>query len=139
MILDVSESPAVPVFVPPGFEREEYVQPLFGPADDELELVRNRDILTETIEADSRAESRKRFLIFGLAGVLLGSIATGSMTALALRSYQRSGSVVRPAIYAGIGSAAMGGAMVFILSRVIGGESVDPRVAALAVGARMAG
>lgn len=139
MILDVSESPMVPIFVPPGFERDEYVQPLFGQANDELELLRKRDILTETVEAARNAESRKRFLLFGLAGVLLGSVVTGGMTALALRSYQRSGSVVRPAIYAGLGSAAMGGAMVFVLSRVLSGEKVDPRVAALAIGARMAG
>lgn len=143
MALEVSEGPYVPVITPPGYRREEYVEPLFGQADEE-ELIKRRDEAFEAermraIIGSTREESRRRFLIYGMLGVTVGAVVTGGMTALALRSYRRSGSVVGPAIYAGLGSAAMGGAMVLILSRIVGGESVDPRVAALAIGARMAG
>lgn len=151
--------PYVPVVLPRGFRREVDVTPLYGASHfgetEEEELARKRTELLDELElerlrreellrkrdiafAPRDSGSGKSFLLFGLAGVAIGAIVTGGMTAAALRSYRRTDSVLGPAIYAGLGSAAMGGAMVLILSRVVGGKDVDPRVAALAVGARMA-
>jgi hypothetical protein len=138
----LGDSPFVPVVPPRDFNREETVLPLFGQTAEEKrdeifeELAFKR--LVEKQEAEAAAAAKKRFLLFGLAGVAVGAAVTGTMTAFALSSYRKSDSVLGPAIYAGIGSAVMGTGMVFILSRAVAGQKVDPRVAALAVGARLA-
>ena len=145
MKINYGASPFVPIVIPPDYLKEVDVHPLFGETEEER-LLRRRDEAARAAQAqalgplvsDDRPDAKKKFLLFGIGGVLLGAVITGSMTAFALRSYRRTDSVVGPAIYAGLGSAAMGSAMVLILSRVVGGETVDPRVAALAIGARMA-
>lgn len=145
MILGNGNTPFVPVVTPNSYHQSESVEPLFGATDDDL--LQKRDDLFEDMrfnnlvakkEEELSLAAKKRFLLFGLAGVAIGAAVTGSMTAFALRSYRRTDSVVLPAIYAGLGSAAMGTAMVLILSRAVAGEKVDSRVAALAVGARLA-
>ena len=145
MILENGNTPFVPVIAPSGNWKSVDVQPLFG--DPEDSLLQNRDDLLEDTrfralvarkEEELASAAKRRFLLFGLAGVAIGAAVTGTMTAFALRSYRRTESATLPAIYAGLGSAAMGTAMVLILSRVVAGEKVDPRVAALAVGARLA-
>ena len=145
MILGNGDTPFVPVVTPRGYSDDHTITPLFGAVDDDL--LQARDDLFEdrrfsNLVAEKEIElalaAKKRFLLFGLAGVAIGAAVTGSMTAFALRSYRRTDSVVLPAIYAGLGSAAMGTAMVLILSRAVAGEKVDSRVAALAVGARLA-
>lgn len=138
--------PFVPIVTPRGYQQESFVVPLFGETEEE-ELLRKRDEQFAKIRAAEAlspfvspdiSDAKKKFLLFGFGGVIIGAAVTGGMTAFALRSYRRTDSVLGPAIYAGLGSAAMGAAMVLILSRVVGGEKVDPRVAALAIGARMA-
>lgn len=147
MDINYGASPFVPVVIPQ-YPRDVDVVPLFGQTEEltEEELLRKRDELFARRRAEQAlspavpegAEAKKKFLLFGIGGVVIGAVVTGSMTAFALRSYRRTDSVIGPAIYAGLGSAAMGGAMVLILSRVVGKEKVDPRLAALAIGARMA-
>lgn len=140
----------MPVVMPSNFTEEDSVYPLFGADFGETEeeaILRKRDELFQKLRAEADAEAgaeeakqvaSRKILIFGLAGVAIGSLVTGGMTALSLRAYSRSGSVMGPAIYAGIGSAAMGTAMILLLSKIGAGKTVDPRAAALAVGARMA-
>lgn len=132
----ILNSPEVPVFTPDDFERQDNVIPLFGVEEDE-ELLRKRDELVLARER-SQALMQRRFMLYGLLGVVTGAAVTGGMTALALRSYRRTDSVAGPAIYSGLGSLAMGGTMIFLLSRVVGGKNIDPRLAAVAAGATMA-
>lgn len=146
MILNNGNTPFVPVVTPRGYVDDRIVEPLFGEdedprlqkRDDLFEELAFRRLAAEKEEAFALA-AKKRFLVFGLAGVAIGAAVTGTMTALSLRSYRRTESAVLPAIYASLGSAAMGTAMVLILSRAVAGQKVDSRVAALAVGARLAG
>lgn len=144
MILGNGSTPFVPVVTPKAYDQEVNVEALFGETEGELRKKRLAlldELEFERILEEKNAElaaQKKKFLIFGLAGVAVGAAVTGSMTAFALRSYRRTGSTLGPAIYTAVGSAAMGTAMVLILSRAVGGEKVDSRVAALAMGARLA-
>lgn len=129
MAIDTHAAPYVPVVAPdPPIEPTEVDYDPVGP------------VTIEGLGQDDLAarEARRRFLIYGLGGVVVGSILTSGMTALALRSYRETGSILRPALLTGLGSAAMGGGMVFLLSRVVGKQQIDPRALALAMGVRMA-
>jgi len=118
--------------MPQGQWRREYVRSLFGP-EDEIELVSEEELAAKK----ALEEKRKRFFTYGMVGVGVGAMVTGTMTALAFNAFRRSDSAVTPAIYTALGSAAVGTAMVWLLSRAVGGEETDPRMAAMAVGARL--
>lgn len=61
-------------------------------------------------------DAAKMFLIWGSAGVLLGAFVTMGVTALSFRSYKRTGSVLRPALWAG-GSAVVTGFLLLLAMR----------------------
>lgn len=122
-------TPFVPVIEPQGEWEYTDVVPLFGETEDEA-FVRK--------QAAELASAKRTALIFGLAGVAIASIVTGGVAALSFRSYARSGSILGPAIYMGLGSAAAGTAVILIASRAVGGGVVDSRAAALAGGIAVA-
>ena len=74
--------------------------PLFGASDEEIASKEQQAI------EEIAARERRNFLLFGLAGVAIGSVVTGGIVGLSFRSYKRSGSALGPAIYTGVGSAA---------------------------------
>lgn len=128
--MQTQHTPWVPVEDPAGDWQSETVAPLYGyylgAEESEAELERR-----------ALEERRKRFFTYGMIGVGIGALVTGAMTAVAFNSYKRSDSAVTPAAYTAIGSLALGGTMVWLLSRTVGGETMDPRMAAMAVGARL--
>lgn len=89
-------------------------------------------------EAKMRADA-KRFLLFGMGGVMLGALLNTGITALAFGAYRRSEgkSVLGPALLAGAGSAVTGGALVFVLYKSMMGQ-LDERIGYAATGASLA-
>jgi len=81
--------------------------------------------------------ARRRFLLWGAGGVLLGATLSAGISALSFRSYRKTGSVLAPALWAGAGSLVVGGTLLLMFSRAIG-QPLDQRVLALAAGAQFA-
>lgn len=86
---------------------------------------------------DLAEQSRSRLLKWGALGVVLGASANVLVTALAFKSYQKSTSCWKPALWAGAGSAVIGGTLLWILSRGVTTQ-LDDRMAAATIGAKLA-
>jgi len=72
-------------------------------------------------------------LLWGVAGVAVGSLVTGLLTALAFRSFARTQSPWGPALVSGVGAFVVGGTLIAVASR-----ARDSRTAAAASGFKLA-
>lgn len=72
-------------------------------------------------------------LMWGVAGVAVGSLVTGLLTALAFRSFARTQSPWGPALVSGVGAFVVGGTLIAVASR-----SRDSRTSAAASGFKLA-
>jgi len=86
---------------------------------------------------DPTLAAQKRLLKWGTVGVILGAGANCLVTALAFKSYQKTKSVWKPALWAGAGSIVIGGTLLWILAHSVK-EPLDQRVVAATIGAKLA-
>ncbi len=92
----------------------------------------------ETAEKAAK-DARRKLLIFGSLGIVGGAIVSAGVTALAFRSYRKSGSIVGPAIVSGIGSVLVGGTLLLIYAKFVGDPlGTDRRLLAATMGAQLA-
>jgi hypothetical protein len=87
-------------------------------------------------DAEIKAKQRE-LLAWGTVGVLLGATANCVVTALAFKSYKNSKSVWKPALWSGVGSLAIGGTLLWVLTQSMS-QTVGPRAGAAFIGAKLA-
>ena len=86
---------------------------------------------------DAALAAQKRLLKWGTVGVLLGAGANVVVTALAFKSYHRTKSIWKPALWAGAGSIVIGGTLLWVLAHSVN-QQLDQRVVAATIGAKLA-
>lgn len=104
---------------------------------DDFEII---DIATSPVPIPQNGQMvglSKEAVHWGLGGVVFGSVLSGAITALAFGSYRRRDSVVGPFLWSTLGSMAIGGTLLLVLNRAVGGK-IDNRWLAATMGAKLA-
>jgi predicted membrane protein len=119
----VTYPPSVPqYYVPSGT--------FMSPAQEQLQ-VQYATAAAQTLEA------QRTLLKWGTVGVLFGATANALVTALAFRSYGKSKSVWKPALWSGAGSLIIGGTFLWVMSQSLS-QPLGSRAQAVTVGAKLA-